>query len=88
VSVDEKEIQAVADILTEWNPLGNNAEFVTDLNGYRTEAIDIIVALTTERKKKPELLVRDVINEAFELSLSGKECRRAAEKIVGVIQNE
>ena len=41
--MDETQIIKVAEVLSEWNPLGNEARNIPDLDGYRTEAIDIIV---------------------------------------------
>jgi hypothetical protein len=43
--IEDYEIEEVAKILTEWNPLGDDAKKIKDLNGYRTEAIDIIFNL-------------------------------------------
>ena len=40
--MDETQIIKVAEVLSEWNPLGNEARNIPDLDGYRTEAIDII----------------------------------------------
>ncbi len=39
----EETIQEVSKILDEWNPLGEHASTIEDLNGYRTEAIDLTV---------------------------------------------
>jgi len=43
--MNEKHITAISNVLTQWNPLGESANSVSDLNGYRVEAIDIIIAL-------------------------------------------
>jgi hypothetical protein len=43
--VDEAQISKVAAVLAEWNPLGSKADTISDLDGYRIEAIDIIMAL-------------------------------------------
>ena len=39
------EAEEVAKILNEWNPLGDDAKTIKDLNDYRTEAMDIISSL-------------------------------------------
>jgi hypothetical protein len=39
------EISEVAKVLSEWNPLGDDAERVNDLDGYKTESIDILFEL-------------------------------------------
>jgi hypothetical protein len=40
--VNEKLITSVANILEEWNPFGKRASTVNDLDGYYTEATDIL----------------------------------------------
>jgi hypothetical protein len=40
--VEEEQISKVAAVLAEWNPLRSRAASVSDLDGYRIEAIDII----------------------------------------------
>ena len=40
--MEEEQISKVAAVLAEWNPLGSKADSVSDLDGYRIEAIDII----------------------------------------------
>jgi hypothetical protein len=42
--VDEAQISKVAAVLAEWNPLGSRAASISDLDGYRFEAIDIVMA--------------------------------------------
>jgi hypothetical protein len=40
--MEKWEIEEVARVLNEWNPLGEAAEKMKDLDSYGTEAIDII----------------------------------------------
>jgi hypothetical protein len=44
------QISKVAAVLAEWNPLRSRADSVSDLDGYRIEAIDIIMALGVFRR--------------------------------------
>jgi hypothetical protein len=84
--MDEKEIAEIAAILAEWNPLGDAAASIPDLEGYRIEAIDIIGAFGVfGRAKKIEIIVRDVLNQAFHLSLTRAECVEPAKRIQGVL---
>jgi hypothetical protein len=53
--VDEVQISKVAAVLAEWNPLGSRADTVSDLDGYRIEAIDIIMALGVFRYLRMEM---------------------------------
>jgi hypothetical protein len=43
--MDEKHIEKVKQLLTDWNPLGERAKQITDLGNYETEAIDILFYL-------------------------------------------
>ena len=80
--MDEKQIAKVAAVLAEWNPLGSRADTVPDLDGYRTEAIDIIMALTLPgRSVSPGKTVSEVLNQAFELTLKPVDCMASARKI-------
>ena len=87
MSMDEEHIQAVMKILSEWDPLGDEKEKVEDLRGYWAEAIDILMALRIQRNRKPEFVVRDVLNQAFRLSLEAKDCTEPARRIVGIVEN-
>ena len=80
------EILEVVKILSEWNPLGDLATKVPDLDGYRTEAIDIIFELSlSKNESKASIIISEVLNQAFDLSLSSSECTEAARKILSVI---
>ena len=85
--MNETQITKVAEVLSEWNPLGNKAHNIPDLDGYRTEAIDIIATFhlpfggATERSR-----VMTVLNQAFDLSLSEKDCAEPARKIALILK--
>jgi hypothetical protein len=80
--VDEVQISKVAAVLAEWNPLGSRADTVSDLDGYRIEAIDIIMALGVFRSfDAPEKTVCNILNQAFDLSLKPTDCVVHARKI-------
>ena len=48
--MQEEQISKVAAVLAEWNPFRSRADSVSDLDGYRIEAIDIIMALGVFRR--------------------------------------
>lgn len=79
--MDEVQISKVAAVLAEWNPLGSRADSVSDLDGFRFEAIDISMALKIWRFVPPEETVSDILNQAFDLSLKPIDCVAAARKI-------
>ena len=64
-------------------PLGNKADSIKDLDNYRTEAIDILFNLDLRGPKTaPARIIRDVLNQAFDLSLSLEECMEVGRKIL------
>ena len=84
--MEEYEIKEVSKILTEWNPLGDDAKKIKDLNGYRTEAIDIIFHLSiNENRKNAENIVMNVLGQAFDLFLTKYECVGPTQKILNVL---
>jgi hypothetical protein len=44
-TLDECKFPKVAAVLAEWNPLDSRADSISNLDGYRIEAIDIIMGL-------------------------------------------
>jgi hypothetical protein len=87
--MEDYEIEEVAKILNKWNPLGDNAKRIQDLNGYRTEAIDIIFNLKIKKKKaSAENFVMEVLNQAFDLYLTKNECIGPTQKILNVLNKD
>ena len=87
--MDEIQITKVAKVLSEWNPLGNEARNIPDLDGYRIEAIDIIASFHLPFiGSSEESRIMNVLNQAFELSLSEKDCAEPARKIALILKQE
>jgi len=85
--MDKTQITKVAEVLSEWNPLGSEARNIPDLDGYRTEAIDIIATFHLPSiGASEESRVMKVLNHAFELSLSEKDCAEPARKIALILK--
>ena len=87
--MEEYKISEVAKILNEWNPLGDEAANVPDLDGYRYESIDILFHLESgEGKKGVESVLMQVLNEAFNIELTKNDCSDAASKILRVLSKK
>ncbi|WP_295455690.1 hypothetical protein [uncultured Thiodictyon sp.] len=85
----EAQIAAVAQVLARWNPLGEAAKSIADLDGYRVEATDIIFGLKMRgNAAKPERFVMDVLNQAFDLNLTPQSCTAAAREIVAILREK
>ncbi len=82
---DEKAIE-IGRILTEWNPLGDAAATVKDLNNYETEAFDILGAMDLFGNTL-EKAVAIVLGEAFQIELDSSELGNCCEKIRAALGN-
>ncbi len=85
--IEDELIQNVMKILTGWNPLGPRAGTISNLDNYTTEAIDILFNLNLS-KNNPAVIVQQVINQAFDLSLSARDCASVGRKIHELIKNQ
>jgi hypothetical protein len=82
VAIPEEKIRKTMDLLTTWNPLGDKAKIIGDLDNYRTEAIDILFNLQlADPSANPARIVQNVLNQAFDLSLSLEECADVGREI-------
>ena len=82
MAIPEEKIRKTMDMLTTWNPLGDKAKTIGDLDNYRTEAIDILFNLQlTDPNANPARIVQNVLNQAFDLSLSLEECAEVGREI-------
>jgi uncharacterized phosphosugar-binding protein len=86
--MDEQEILKVASVLNTWNPLGDRAIKIADLDGYRAEAIEIIYNSGLRKNAKVSEIIMEVINEAFDLSLSESDCVDPARKINEILKRK
>jgi len=82
MAIPDEQIDKVMHILTKWNPLGDMAVAVRDLNNYRTEAIDILFNIGMPGSPTSlARIVQSVLNQAFGLDLSLDDCLDAAAEI-------
>lgn len=88
-----KHIKKIKKVLTKWNPLGDRATQITDLNDYETEATDIVFHSNInmspikikDPKKRVHVIVKEVLEDAFDLNLTDKECEKPAEEIFKIL---
>lgn len=88
--MEDYEISVVAKILSEWNPLGDEAERIDDLDGYKTESTDILFELEMSglNKARVNKVVMQVLNEAFDIELTEDECSDAANRILRILSKK
>ena len=85
--MDEEHIEKIKQILTDWNPLGEKAKQVPDLDNYETEAIDILFYI--DKKSSSNYINKimvEIITEAFNVDLDLKETKKYADRIREIIK--
>ena len=86
-------IERIKKILTEWNPAEDSQFEITDINNYDTEVNDLIFNLEIEfdfpkRKvtiKQTLKMLKEVLNEAFNLHLTDLDCELHAKSITKIL---
>ena len=81
---DEKIIE-ISKILTAWNPLGELAAGMKDLDNYQTEAVDIMSVINLYGYS-PKKAVLEIIREAFLIDLEKTELDHYSSKIKAVLE--
>ena len=82
----EELIDQIASILEKWNPLGEKASSIPDLDGYRVEAIDILSTINIiSGSNKVERAINQVLAQAFDLELDKSELSRIAMEVKNTI---
>ncbi|MFT7611736.1 MAG: hypothetical protein ACI9J3_000682 [Parvicellaceae bacterium] len=93
--MNEEHTEAIKKILIQWNPLGERASTFSDLDEYYSESTDILFHINTELhfkksndpKHRVNKIVKEVLNEAFDLHLTDKECEKPSGLIFNLLQN-
>ena len=87
--MNEDHINKIKQILTDWNPLGEKASQIEDLENYETEAIDILFYI--DRKTSTDRINRimtQVLSEAFGVYVELTESKKYAKKIRTIINDQ
>ena len=87
MAIPEEKIRKTMDLLTTWNPLGDKTKTIWDLDNYRTEATDILFNLQlADASANPARIVQNILNQAFDLSLSLEECADVGREIQELVR--
>lgn len=73
-------ISSVSNILSEWNPLGDKAAKMADLEGYKYEAMDILSTISITKSPVGKA-VSQVLEQAFGIKLNESELSYYSAKI-------
>ena len=78
----EETIVEVAKVLERWNPLGERANSIESLEGYRYEAIDIISCYQMMKSSDQVAeATKLVLEQAFDLMLTESDVQKSAREI-------
>ncbi|MFM9825623.1 hypothetical protein [Flavobacterium sp.] len=84
--MNDNQIEQVKQILTEWNPLGEFAVNVPELNNYDTEAKDLASYIDKKSSvKKIDQILTEILEQAFDFPLNLEESLLYASKIKNII---
>lgn len=78
--MEEQYIEVVAEILRQWNPLGEKASEIDGLEGYKYEAIYILSTCRIAKKSVKES-VSNVLTQAFGITLDQGQLTEFSAKI-------
>ena len=81
-----EEIEKIRIIIEEWNPLGEKANNYKELFGYKCEAMDIHSNLRIFPQKSVEQVVKQIIEQAFDISIVESELDFAVVKISKILK--
>jgi hypothetical protein len=83
----EEQIVQVAKVIEAWNPLGEAANSVEQLDGYRYEAIDIISAINIlSGPNNVRKAVEQVLSQGFNIELNQTKLSDSAKEIECILE--
>ncbi|MDX8387288.1 MAG: hypothetical protein R8M46_01990 [Ghiorsea sp.] len=84
--MSEQKITEIAKVLETWNPLQGEEHSIDSLEGYKYEAMDILSSYKLmSGTNKVATATKQVIEQAFGISLRKKEVEQAAIQIANII---
>ena len=87
--MNKKHIERLQDILSEWNPLGEQASLISDLENYETEATDILFHINKKISvEQISRMIRTVLEQAFSISVDDEKSLKVANEIHSMINEE
>ncbi|GAA3624193.1 DUF1871 family protein [Flavivirga jejuensis] len=80
--MNKRHIEKLKDMLSEWNPLGEQANQISDLDNYDIEATDILFHIDKKNSvEQISKMVRSVLEQAFDIDVETKKSLEIANKI-------
>ncbi len=87
--MNKKHIERLKDILSEWNPLGELASRISDLENYETEATDILFHINKKYSvEQISKMIRTVLGQAFSINVDEEKSLAVANEIHSMINKK
>ena len=84
--MNKKHIERIKDILSEWNPLGDMASQISDLDNYETEATDILFHINKKNSvEQISKMIKSVLEQAFDINVDNEKSLEVANEIHSMI---
>lgn len=82
----EQQIIEIAKIIEDWNPLGEAANSIDQLEGYRYEAMDILSTINfTNKKEGIKMAIETVLTQAFKIEIDQSKLIEATMKVKNIL---
>lgn len=84
--MNKKHIERLKYILSEWNPLGDMANQITDLENYETEATDILFHINKKNSvEQISKMIKTILGQAFGINVDNEKSLAVANEIHSMI---
>jgi hypothetical protein len=84
--MNKKHIERLKEILSEWNPLGDMASQISDLENYETEATDILFYINKKNSvEQISKMIKTVLGQAFGINVDSEKSLAVANEIHAMI---
>ena len=87
--MNKKHIERLKDILSSWNPLGDQSSQISDLENYETEATDILFHINKKYSvEQISKIISSVLGQAFNINVDNIKCLEVANEIHSMINEK
>lgn len=84
--MNKKHIERLKDILSEWNPLGDMASQISNLENYEIEATDILFHINKKNSvEQISKMIKTVLGQAFGINVDSEKSLAVANEVHAMI---
>ncbi len=87
--MNNEHIERLKHILSEWNPLGDQASLYDDLENYEIEATDILFHINNRYSvEQISKMIRLVLRQAFDINVDNEKSLAVAKEVYSMINQK